>query len=79
MLHLLALTKKTLLVLQVGEVDKGYKGSGDDDHPWLEAGCHKLLKAKKWLATRTTRICEDFCGLIRCEESLEGVRNPFKG
>ena len=34
-----------LLVPQVGEVDKGNKGSGDDDHPWLEAACHKLFVA----------------------------------
>ena len=36
-------TSKVLLVIQVGEVEKGNKGSGEDDQPWLDTGCHKFL------------------------------------
>ena len=46
---------KILLVPQVGEVDKGNKGSGDDDHPWLEAACHKLLDASTTSSTTSSR------------------------
>ena len=47
-----------LLVPQVGEVDKGNEGSGNDDHPWLEAACHKLFDAKQ--LARIKIICEYF-------------------
>ena len=43
--HLLDLTIhfKALLVPQICEVEEGYKGSGDDDHPWLEVNVRGLF------------------------------------
>ena len=34
---------KALLVPQVGEVEEGHEGSGDDDHPWLEVNVRGLF------------------------------------
>ena len=58
---------------QVGEVDKGNKGSGDDDHPWLEAAWHKLLDASTTSSTTSLldlRRCTD-CRR-RCENFSDG-------
>ena len=45
-LHNMYVYSKALLVPQVSEVEEGHEGSGDDDHPWFEAACHKLFVAK---------------------------------
>ena len=45
---------------QVGEVEEGHEGSGDDDHPWLEAACHKLFDAKRLARIKIIwEYCED--------------------
>ena len=54
-----------LLVPQVGEVDKGNKGSGNDDHPWLEAACHKLFVAN---ISGLPGGEDKFLDLRRCED-----------
>ena len=65
-----------VLVLQVGEVNKGNKGSCDDDHPWLEVDVRGFLPGTVPVLRMTMMVIHHYEN--NHDHLLPGVLIPIK-